>query len=91
MARKRPTASAASGLMVSAISNRHSPLPRGFDDGLAQRVFRIAFRRCGQAQHVAFGECAVRGHTRHARLALGDGARLIQHDGIDLVGHLERP
>ena len=102
MPRRRRTASAASGLMVSAISmqpaaravDRHrgagrptitscpphararrgpprrrnsvassSAMPRAarrLHDRLAERVFRIAFRRCRQPQHFALVETAVR-------------------------------
>src|ERR1039458_4568048 len=59
------------------------------DNGFAQGMLREELGGSGQAQKVAFGEAFGGNDTHDARLALRDGAGLIEHNGVDPVSHFE--
>ena len=60
--------------------------PRRSDDGLGNRMLRGLLRRGRQTQHLGFGEAVMGGDVGDARLALREGAGLVENDGLELVG-----
>jgi hypothetical protein len=51
-------------------------------------MFRAFFRRAREEQDVLFAH-SVPDDVGHLRLAPGEGPRLVEHDGVDLLGPLE--
>ena len=59
-------------------------------DGLGERMLTSALERGGHTKELALFHLASGYDVGHAGLALGDGARLVQDDGVQLAGGLER-
>jgi hypothetical protein len=62
---------------------------RAFDDGPCQRVLAALLHGGGELQHVVFGKIAVGGQLRQSGPALGERARLVDDDRVDLLHDLE--
>jgi len=60
------------------------------DDRPTQRMLGVALGRGRQAQHLGLRMPVHRYHIRHPRLAGRDRAGLIQDDGVDAAGGLQR-
>ena len=55
-------------------------------DGIGQRMLRTLFHRCCQRNQLVGSEAVQGQHIGHPGSALGDGAGLIQNDGVHQVG-----
>ena len=54
-------------------------------------MFAAGLDRCGLDEKVVFGKAGLKhGNVRHRGMAGGDGAGLVQHNGIDVVQILQR-
>ena len=62
--------------------------PRFFHDGAGQHMLRAILGRGGQGHHLALG-AAHRHYLNHAEAALGEGAGLIEKDGVHFGGVLQ--
>ena len=60
------------------------------DDRVRQGVLRVALGRRDQANQLALFDDADQNDIGEGRLALGDRARLVEHDGVELVRGFER-
>ncbi len=62
----------------------------GRDDGGGQRMFAAALNGRAKAQHLGLVKSRRRDDGRDLRLALGQGAGLVDHQGVDLLHALQR-
>ena len=70
---------------------RRSPRPAGARCRARRRPRGAAARRCRVGRRAPSVPCRTEQHdVRHPRLALGDRAGLVEHDGAQLVRRLER-
>ena len=61
------------------------------DDGVGERMLRAALRGGDESEDLLLGERTLGADdVRHAGLALGQGAGLVEHDGLDRAQPLER-
>jgi len=70
--------------------NRQAALLSGLDDRLGERVLAIALGGCDEAQHVALVDTVADGHLDDLGLAARECAGLVEHDGVEPGGLLQR-
>ena len=77
-------------LEIARLLGREVPLARGGDDRLGERMLAAGLDRGGIAENLVFGEARRRLDAGELRLALGEGAGLVDDDGVDRGHALER-
>src|SRR6266542_1794355 len=66
-----------------------NPVAGAGDDRRGERVLAVDLRRGGQRQQLVLGETGGRADIGERRLAGGDRAGLVQHDGVEPMGGFE--
>ena len=77
------------GAKIACLKQLNPILPPALQDGLAERMLRHLFGARRQLEEFTIGQTVKRHEIRHLRLALGERSRLVENDGIQLVGCLQ--
>jgi hypothetical protein len=78
------------GVEVGDVRDRQPASVGGVDDGAAERVLGGASTRRGEPQQLVAVEAGGRDDRGDRRAALGEGAGLVDDEGVDLLHQFER-
>ena len=74
---------------AGGVGQRQFAGQRAVDDRLAQWMFGVAFQRCGQGQNLILLKTRCRHDVGQLRLTLGNGAGLVEHNGVEAHRRLQ--
>jgi hypothetical protein len=78
-------------LEVGGAGKRQLALLRAPGDRRGERMLAAALQAGDQAEQLVLRHAVHRGHIRQPRLALGQGAGLVDDERVDLLDALQRP
>src|SRR5690606_14047148 len=78
------------GIEIANGAQRQPAALRGSNDGSGERMFTAALDTCREAQQLRFIKASSRPNGRYLRPALGQCARLVDDDRVDLFEALQR-